>query len=175
MLKLARLLTANPAHDQRKPLPGALEPIPARPALRRLIRLESKIRCTSISRRVGQQDFISRRVKFTVTGAEVGDHEGHLQVVDVGIRNAGLRHPSSLLLRLSPPARSKARDHRRRDSLPRADRQQIRGLNVPLREPHPNQTIRARSVGKGWRARLCVSAAWVEPPTTTRSKKRLSR
>ena len=74
MLKPVRLLAAKPLHDQLKPLPGALKPILARAIVWHVTLSASKIRCTSISQRLGRQDFISRRVNFAGTGAEVGDH-----------------------------------------------------------------------------------------------------
>jgi hypothetical protein len=134
VLKLASLLAPQPVQNQLKPLAGASEPSPAS-----ILGLR-EIRCTAISRRPTGQDFISRRVNFAVTGAEVGDHVGHPSVVDVGMSNADLRHPSSLLLRLSPPAQAKPAANRHQTRAPAPNHPQIRALSVPLREPHPNHS-----------------------------------
>jgi hypothetical protein len=74
MLKPVGLLATEPAHDHPEPLAGTLELVLSRAIARRGTLVTSKIRCTSISQPLSQQDFISPRVNSTVTGAEVGDH-----------------------------------------------------------------------------------------------------
>src|SRR5450755_6294 len=77
MLNPVGLLAPEPAHDHLEPLAGTHEPIRSRAIARHGTLVTSKIRCTSISQPLSQQDFISPRVNSTVTGAEVGDHVGH--------------------------------------------------------------------------------------------------
>src|ERR1035441_2813511 len=74
MLKLGGALAAKPADDPLQPLPGTSEPNGSQPLARHALRALLKIRCITAISLDGQQDFIGRRVKFAITGAEVGDH-----------------------------------------------------------------------------------------------------
>jgi hypothetical protein len=137
MLKPGRLLAPEPAHDHLEPLAGTRELVLSRATARRRTLVTSKIRCTSISQPLSQQDFISPRVNSTVTGAEVGDHVATLSWSTLVIATPTFGTLSSLSCGPIAPARPKPGKSRPREDFPTPDHQQIRELTIPLREPHP--------------------------------------
>ena len=97
MLEPRRLQRAQPPDDLLQPLTRAAKRILARATAGR------EIACSSTSRALGLQEFISRRVKFAVTGAGVSDHVGPPFVVDVGVSNANFGTRERFSCDLSPP------------------------------------------------------------------------
>ncbi len=99
VLEPRRRSRLQPADDLVKPLTRAGERILASTITRR------EIHCSSISRALALQDFISRRVKLAVTGAGVGDHVVRPFVVDVDISNANFGIRERFSCDLSPSRR----------------------------------------------------------------------
>src|SRR5450755_860942 len=151
MLNPVGLLAPEPAHDHLEPLAGTHEPIRSRAIARHGTLVTSKIRCTSISQPLSQQDFISPRVNSTVTGAEVGDHVGHpFSWSTLVIATPTFGTLSSLSCGPIAPARPKPGKSRPREDFPTPDHQQIRELTIPLREPHPFPTTGSGGTRRWW-------------------------
>ena len=72
MLKPRRVAIFEPHNDLLKALTRAGEPIPTNMIAGR------EIFCSSISCVLALQEFIRRRIKFAITGVEVGNHVAHL-------------------------------------------------------------------------------------------------
>ena len=87
MLEPRRLLRVQPPDDLLEPFTRAAKRILARATAGR------EIPCSSIHRPLGLQDFISRRVKFAITGAGVGDHVAHLSWCRRWYQQRQLRRP----------------------------------------------------------------------------------
>ncbi len=97
MLELRRLQRAQPSDDLLQPLTRAAKRILARATPGR------EIACSSTSRALGLQEFISWRVKFAVTSAGVGDHVTHLSWSTLVLATANFGTRERFSCDLSPP------------------------------------------------------------------------